>query len=272
MPPNYSNNPYATGHEVREDGSVAFDCSLDKDSLPWLELPPHHPVVVQTQAFWTAVGASVALAGMEATQWSALTWIEWKLGESQGGHATHGEYRRDEQEEHPHYEIILFNAAAQPIVTICGRGVVFRNRNFEEWREGSKEEARKAAPNIDFAYAARGDLGLTEDERALVAPFDPKTDYVEALVTSDNGFPPGNPMIGGSGDHVNSTHFHEIARQALYLIKGRSDIDTSGEMSLNRYVELGTPIRLNISENAANRIAFELEQLGKTCAEITLHW
>lgn len=272
MPPNYTNNPYAHGHEVRDDGSVAFQCSLDSKALPWLNLPPHHPVAIQTQAFWTAVGASVALAGMEATQWSALTWIDWQLGEGKGGHATHGEYRRNEREEHPHYEIILFNSAAQPVVTIHGRGVVFRNRNFEKWREGSKEAARRAKPNIEFAYAAPSDLGLTADERALVAPFDPKNGFVEALVTAQNGFPPGNPVIGGSGDHVNSTHFHEIARQALCLIKGRSDIDTSGEMSLNRYVELGTPIRLNTREDAASQITFELEQLGKACAEITLRW
>ncbi|MEM8725183.1 MAG: hypothetical protein AAGE86_06650 [Pseudomonadota bacterium] len=272
MPPNYTNNPYAHGHEVREGGSVGFKCSLDNKALPWLNLPPHHPVVIQTQAFWTAVGASVALAGMEATRWTALTWIKWQLGEGKGGHATHGEYRRDEQEEHPHYEITLFNAAAQPIVTIHGRGVVFRNRNFEKWREGSKEEARKAAPNIDFSYAERSDLGLTEDERVLVAPFDPKNHFVEALLTAENGFPPGNPVIGGSGDHVNSTHFHEIARQALYLIKERSDIDTSGEMTLSRYVELGTPIRLNIRDNAAQRMTFELEQMEKACAEITLRW
>ncbi|MEL6530449.1 MAG: hypothetical protein AAFQ27_10835 [Pseudomonadota bacterium] len=272
MAPNYTNNPYALGFQIREDGSVEFQCSLSVETLPWLNLPPHHPVVIQTQAFWTAVGASVALAGMEATQWSALTWIEWELGDSEGGHATHGEYRRNEQDKHPHYEIILLNAASQPVVTIQGRGVVFRNRNFEKWREGSKEAARKEKPHVEFGYAAPGDLGLTEEERALVAPFNPDNGFVEALVTAENGFPPGNPVIGGSGDHVNSTHFHEIARQALCLIKGRTDIDTSGEMSLNRYVELGTPLRLHIRTDEANRMTFELEQMGKACAEITLRW
>lgn len=271
MPPNYS-NPYASDYEIRSGGLVTFQCSQDAGALPWLKLPPHHPVVIQTQAFWTAVGASIALAGMEATQWSALTWIDWELGDASGGHATHGEYRRDEQSENPSYEVVLFNRQAQPIVTIRGRGVIFRNRNFEEWREGSKEKAREAAPAVDFKYAAPDALGLSEDERALVAPFDPQSGFVEALVTTENGFPPGNPMIGGSGDHVNSTHFHEIARQALCLIEGRADIDTSGEMSLNRYVELGTPLKLNIVENVEQRITFELEQLEKPCAQITLRW
>lgn len=271
MPPNYA-NPYASGHEVRGDGTVVFQCSRDRDALPWLALPPHHPVVIQTQAFWTAVGASIALAGMEATQWSALTWIDWELGDGDSGHATHGEYRRDEQDENPSYRIVLFNADSRPVVTIRGRGVIFRNRNFEKWREGSKEAARQATSQHDFAYADRGELGLTKDERVLVAPFEPESGFVDALVTADNGFPPGNPLIGGSGDHVNSTHFHEIARQALFLIKGRTDIDTSGEMSLNRYVELGTPLRLNIREDGPHAIRFELEQMGRSCADITLRF
>lgn len=271
MPPSYA-NPYASGFEVRGDGTVGFQCSLDSGALRWLTLPPHHPVVIQTQAFWTAVGASIALSGMEATQWSALTWIEWELGDAGGGHAAHGEYRRDEHEENPSYEVVLFNAQARPVVTFRGRGVVFRNRNFEKWRQGSKEAARKAAPIIDFTYAEPRELGLGQDERVLVAPFHPASGYVDALVTSANGFPPGNPMIGGSGDHVNSTHFHEIARQALCLIKGRTDIDTSGEMTLNRYVELGTPLRLIIRDNADSQITFELQQMDRPCAEITLRW
>ena len=271
MPPNYA-NPYASGHEVRDDGTVSFLCSLDADALVWLALPPHHPVVIQTQAFWTAVGASIALSGLEATQWSAQTWIEWELGDASGGHATHGEYRRNEQEENPSYEIVLFNAADRPVVTIRGRGVVFRNRNFEKWREGSKEAAREAAPLTDFTYAEPKELGLGQDERSLVAPFDPADGHIEALITPANGFPPGNPVIGGSGDHVNSTHFHEIARQALCLIKGRTVIDTSGEMTLKRYVELGTPLRLVIRDNAEDSIAFELQQMDRPCAEITLRW
>lgn len=272
MAPNHLANPYSSDHEVQSDGSVTFTCSQNVEANPWLALPPHHPVVIQTQSFWTAVGSSIALQGMEATQWSALTWIDWELGEGGGGHAVRGEYRADKESEHPHYSIVLFNAASEAVVTIKGRGVIFRNRNFEKWREGSKEEARKAASLAEFMYADKAVLGLTKDERVLVAPFDPATSYVEALVTDKNGFPPGNPVIGGSGDHVNSTHLHELGRQALFLIAGRTDIDTSGEMTMKRYVELGTPLKLNIREQSDNAIAFDVEQLGKACAEIRLRW
>ena len=272
MAPNHLANPYSSDHKVQSDGSVTFNCSLDEQANPWLALPPHHPVVIQTQSFWTAVGSSIALQGMEATQWSALTWIDWELGSGNGGHAVRGEYRADRDSEQPHYSIVLFNAADETIVTIKGRGVIFRNRNFEKWREGSKQEARMAVPSESFVYADKTALGLTEDERVLVAPFDPATSSVEALVTDANGFPPGNPMIGGSGDHVNSTHLHELARQALFLIKRRTDIDTSGTMSLNRYVELGAPVRLHIEDQADNAMTFEVAQMEKPCAQIELRW
>ncbi len=271
MPPSYS-NPYASDFTIRPDGLVTFTCSQDADTLPWLTLSPHHPVVVQTQAFWTAVGASMTLGGMEDGQWSALTWAAWELGDASGGQATHGEYRPDQTSENPSYELVLFNEASKATVTFRGRGVIFRNRNFEKWREGSKTEAHAATPTSDFIYTEHTALGLRKDERVLVAPYDLQSGYVEALVTPENGFPPGNPLIGGSGDHVNSTHFHEIARQALFLIKERNDIDTSGEMSLKRYVELGTPLRLNIRNEAKDSMTFELQQLNKTCAEITLRW
>lgn len=265
-------NPYSYEHEVQSLELVTFKCSADQAANPWLALPTHHPVVVQTQAFWTAIGSMTALEGAESTKWTALTWANWELGESVGGHAAYGNYRRIELDGHAAYEIVLSNDAGEPVVMFQGRGVVFRNRNFEKWREGSKEAARKAAPLEDFIYADKAALGLTQNERVLVAPLDPGIGYVESLVTDKNGFPPGNPMIGGSGDHVNSTHFHEIARQALFLIKDRTDIDTSGEMSLNRYIELGTPLRLNIHEQAERGITFELEQLGKACAKVILRW
>lgn len=269
-------NPYASHYETQEDGTVTFRCSSDLEANPWLALPPHHAVVIQTQAFWTAIGATIMLGGMEAGQWSALTWIDWELGAGDGGHAVRGVYRGQANGEKPTYEIVLFNADDAPIVTIQGRGVVFRNRNFEKWRGGAKAEAKAKAktgvPHSDFTFANRNALNLMPQERILVAPFEEGTSFVDALVTPENGFPPGNLMIGGSGDHVNSTHIHEIARQALILIKGRCDIDTSGAISFGRYVELGSPLRLNIAEEGDHVITFELEQLGKKCAEIMLRW
>lgn len=272
MAPQHPDNPYSFAHEVQSDGSVAFKCSRDPAVNPWLTLPPHHPVVLQTQSFWTAVGASSVLQGWEATQWTALTWIDWELGDASGGHVAKGVYARDGDAKNLGYSLNLFNEDDALVVAIRGKGVVFRTRNFEKWREGSKSEARKAIPTDDFIFASPEALGLTQHERVLVAPFEAKAGHVAALVTPENGLAPCNPLIGGSGDHVNSTHLHELGRQALFLIKKRSDIDTSGEMTMKRYVELGTPLTLNIREQAENRITFEVEQLGKACAEIALRW
>ena len=272
MAPQHPANPYSFAHEVQPDGSVTFECSRDPAVNAWLQLPPHHPVVLQTQSFWTAVGASSALQGWEATKWTALTWIDWELGDASGGHAARGVYARDGDAENLGYSLDLFNENGALVVAIRGRGVVFRTRNFEKWRESSKGEARKAAATDNFVFADARALGLTKNERVLVAPFKPGSGHVEALVTPENGLAPSNPLIGGSGDHVNSTHLHELGRQALFLITGRTDIDTSGEMTMKRYVELGTPLRLNIREQTEGGITFEVEQLGKTCAEISLRW
>lgn len=272
MAAQHPTNPYSLAHEVQADGSVTFKCSQDVSANPWLALPPHHAVVVQTQSFWTAVGASTAANGWEETKWTALTWIDWELGDGTGGHAVRGVYRRDETGENLGYSIALYNEAGLRVVTIRGRGVVFRNRNFEAWRKAAKDEAKSAAPLESFAYASDAALGLTQDERAMVAPFTKDSGFVDALVTAQNGFPPGNPVIGGSGDHVNSTHLHELARQALFLVKERNDIETSGTMELNRYVELGAPLRMNIAADEARRLVFKVEQVGKPCATITLRW
>ncbi|KEO89228.1 hypothetical protein EH31_14455 [Erythrobacter longus] len=269
-------NPYSFAHEVQAHDSVAFQCSQDVRANPWLALPVHHPVVVQTQSFWTAVGASSALQGWEETKWTALTWIDWELGEADGGHATRGFYRLESEEGKLGYVIELFNADGAVVVTIRGRGVIFRNRNFEQWREEAKKVAQQSvqqsALSTAFQYAEPKTLGLAQGERVFVAPFDLAKGYIEALVTAENGFPPGNAFIGGSGDHVNSTHLHELARQALFLVKGRTDIDTSGEMTMKRYVELGAPLRLNVARVDENSAIFEVEQVGNPCASITLRF
>lgn len=272
MPDYYANNPYVTNPKVENDNTASFECSQDQSANSWLALAPHHPVVIQTQGFWAAVGGTFALAGLDTNKWTALTWMDWELGDASGGHAVRGRYFNDDKSENPSYSIELFNADGAVVVTLKGRGVVFRNRNFEEWREESKEEVRAKSEPIEFTYADADALGLGVEERVLVAPFDKDAGFVEALVTPANGFPPGNPMIGGSGDHVNSTHLHEIARQALCLVKGRSDIEASGEMTLKRFVELGTPLRFRLVDESERRVTFAVEQMGKTCSEISLRW
>jgi len=260
---------YTSDHTVNDDGTVDFACSTKVDDWAWLALPPRHPVVIQAQNFWTSVGAIMALGGMEEGQWSALTWTDWECFEAQTGHATRGTYWRDTSGEQERYGIDLFDASSRHIVRMHGRGVVFRNRNFEEWRKGSKREAARQS-DTPIAFAARDALGIGPTVHALVGEA-VSDGHFPALVSRENGLPPANPMLGGSGDHVNSVHMIEAARQALCLLTDDpAPAITGGEMALNRYVELGTPFALRTSGQEGGEVTFILEQLGRDCAELTL--
>lgn len=265
---------YTHGHVIKANGSVTFECSQDLSAWPWLALGSHHPVVIQAQNFWTSVGAIMALGGMEEGQWSALTWTDWTCGDTETGIAARGLYERETSGDHEHYMVTLFDADNREIVKMRGRGVVFRNRNFEEWRGKSKTEAKAQSDGAAIAFAPRAALGIGAQEHPLISA-QPGGDArcFDALITPENGLPPANPMLGGSGDHVNSVHMIEVARQALCLLSDDPQVAViGGEMELNRYVELGVPVRLNISDRSECSIAFALEQLGRPCAKITLRW
>lgn len=266
-------NSYTSDHVVGDDGAVEFACSTDAGKWAWLALAPQHPIVVQAQNFWTSVGAIMALGGMEEGQWSALTWTDWECSEAETGHAARGQYWREKSGEHENFTVDLFDAQDRHIVRMRGRGVVFRNRNFEEWRKGAKSKAA-AQSGGEVAFAAREALGIGPVEHPLVGPADAASaKRFPALVSRENGLPPANPMLGGSGDHVNSVHMIEVARQALCLLTGDpSPQITGGEMTLNRYVELGTPFEMQASAREERAATFTLEQLGRECAQITLRW
>ena len=265
--------PYAFDFEPQADGALRFRCATDAAAWPWLSLAPQHPIVIQTQQFWASYCALQFEGGLEEGQWSALTWMDYALGDLTAGHAVHGLYGRIENERGPAFSLTLYDARDREIVTMRGRGVVFRNRNFEDWRKGSKDEARKEQPAQTFTYADPTALGLSDGEHAFVAPLTSGPNAIEALVTPNNGMPPANRVISGSGDHVNSTHFGEVTRQALCLVTGDPNVQvTGGEMHLNRYVELGTPFALRFETPKAGAITFTLSQLGKDCAVIDLRW
>ena len=267
-------DPYCFGYQPQADGTLAFECSDNVERFRWLALPPRHPAVIQTQNFWGSVGALITLEGEEATKWSALTWTEWECGDDEVGHAVRGVYERIEAEGGPAFAMAFFDANDTEIVRMRGRGVVFRNRNFEEWREESKSEARARSDHSEFRYASRMALGLSEQEFPFLASLEgPDAASVEALVTRENGLPPHNPYLSGSGDHVNTTHFAEIARQAASLVSGDPDVQiTSGEMSLNRYIELGAPIQINLGRKGNRKLELELKQLEKSCARLSIGW
>ncbi|MCK0129372.1 hypothetical protein [Erythrobacter sp. F6033] len=271
MPRQFSSS-YTGDHRVKADGSVAFSCSQDVGAWPWLTLGPHHPIAIQAQNFWTSVGAILALGGMKDGQWSALTWTEWTCGDAEAGMAVRGSYERETSGDDEHYLIVLYDGDDRQIVSMRGRGVVFRNRNFEEWRGKAKSKARSLSDAETIVFAARDILGIGMQEHPLIGVLDThKVPYCDALITAENGLPPANPMLGGSGDHVNSVHMIEAARQALCQLTENPRVKVSGgEMELNRYVELGTPFRLDVADHSKKETVFSLVQLGKVCGKLTL--
>lgn len=265
---------YTSGYEIADDGEVRFRCSTDSREWPWLDLGPRHPVTVQAQNFWASIGAGHALGTISEDQWSALTWTDWQCGDRRAGNAVRGVYGREVDGDNENFRIELFDQADRPVVMMRGRGVVFRNRNFEEWREQAKAKiaGQANADNGPLDFAPREALGLGEGEHPLVASPDPSSpESFTVLVARENALPPANRVLSGSGDHVNSVHMIEAARQAQCLITGDPQPEiTGGEMSLTRYVELGTPFRLNIAASNDAGITFALEQVERPCAEITL--
>lgn len=263
---------YTNAHEVREDGIVSFACSTDTEQWPWLALPPQHPIVIQTQNFWSSVGASSALGTLEEGKWSALTWTDWELGDRNAGLATNGTFKRTQVGDELAFETRLFDTQDREIVRMRGKGVVFRTRNFEEWRAEKKRKAVAPEAPEEFVYAPRDRLGLSEREPPLISPIDNGTD-ARALITAENGLMPGHPFFSGSGDHVNAPHLAEVGRQvASLLTDGTPILIAHGEMDMHRYVELGCPFEIELTEHGAASATMEIEQLGRSCATLSLRW
>ena len=256
------------------DGSVLFACSTDQSAWPWLTLPPQHPIVIQTQNFWTSVGVGSAMATRDESKWSALTGTDWVLGDQEAGIATNGIFKRSADDENLEFSTELFDADNRLIVRIRGRGVVFRTRDFESWRDRSKAQARVWTADVDrFDYANRDGLSLSSAEPPLIAPLQTLDGKLatRALLTTENGLMPGHPYFSGSGDHVNAPHLAEIARQTACLVcDGKPVRVLSAEMDMHRYIELGTPIDIGIKRDSHSELTLAISQLEKSCATIAM--
>ncbi len=262
---------YTCDHSVAENGTVSFQCSRDVDAWPWLELAPQHPVVIQTQNYWSSVGASAALGTLEEGKWSALTWTDSKLGDRSAEHTARGTFTRTLVDDKLAFETRLFDDADRLIVTMRGRGVVFRNRNFEAWREGAKRELAGEAEQPAIVYAPRELLNLTPAETPLVSELD--GDRASVLITRENGLMPAHRYFSGSGDHVNAPHLAEVARQiASQINQGAPLLVTGGEMDMYRYVELGIGFKATLLERDASSVTMEIMQRDKSCARLSMQW
>ncbi|MCR9268850.1 MAG: hypothetical protein NXH72_02560 [Hyphomonadaceae bacterium] len=252
---------------------MSFDCSLDVEIWPWLKLPATHPIVVQTANFWASVESGMTLGTFDPNKWSALVQTEWTCGLAQVGHAVRGDYATIESGERQRYGLHFYDAEDRLVSKMTGQGVIFRTRNFEGWRGETKEKIVKPELAHGFEYAASEAVDVETPAEVFLSPLrDEGQVFAEGLVTKETGLLPGHPYIGGSGDHVNSTHMGEIGRQFGALLLGRPVRNTEGEMVFMHYVELGRPFRVDLVSHDEAAFCFELlvRQVDRDCTSIIM--
>ena len=268
--PGAHNRRFTRDHRVRDDGSVAFACSQDIEAWPWAALHPHHPGAIQALSYWVSVECAAALGRWDPDRWSALTWTRWACGDPDVGAYASGIYRRTTIEGKESFSIDFADADGRQICRLDGRGVIFRTRDFERWRRGDKEAAPKSGSD-SFAFADERLLGLAKDERAFLAPL--SGDRTTGLIDAANGMPPGHPWLDGSGDHVNSAHLAEVARQFASLLRDGSPFRVTGaEMTFRHYVELGSVFEVErIACEDPDATGMIVRQSGRDCTTIVYH-
>ena len=265
---------YTFNHKRLDNDSVAFDCSLDENVWPWLRLSPIHPILVQTINFWASVDSGEFLGTFDPEVWTALTQVDWDCGPPTVGLPVRGVYATSQDEGRARYHLTFFDAQDQQVVRLSGQGVTFRTRNFEGWREKAKVKIVKPEPP-PFDYADKAAVNVATQVESFLAPLiRVATVTTSGLITKANGLRPAHPYIGGSGDHVNSTHMGEVGRQFGDMLLGQRLINQSGEMEFMHYVELGSPFDVEMTaHNEGNRqFSLLVRQAGRDWTRIVMQY
>lgn len=272
--PKAATQSFTNTHVVLEDGSVTFQCSSDRNQWPWLALHPFDPIVVQSINYWASVETGAARGTWDPEKWSALTQMRWTCGAQGVGHATHGVADAIKENGEPRYRLTFFDADSAFVYSMSGKGVVFKTRDFEAWREKAKQKTVGPFAVGDFKYASPEALGVaTEIEAYLSNLGDSDKPSAEGLILKETGFTPAHPYHSGSGDHVNSNHLGDVARQFVSLLRGSEPIILSGgEMQFKRYVELGHPFQIKMADqdHPNYKISLAVIQSERLCALIAL--
>ncbi len=267
-------NQFTHSHVVGGDGPVAFECSSDIAKWPWLALHPFDPIVVQTINYWASVETGEARGTFDPTKWSALVQTEWECGADSAGHAVRGVSDVVGTEAEPRFELKFYDASDALVYRMSGKGVVFQNRDFEGWRAKAKQKITEPMDAADFDYAPCASVGVATQKESFVSPLiNGAAPSAHALITASNGFIPDHPYHSGSGDHVNANHLADIGNQFAHLVTGWPALTiTSGEISFNRYVELGQIFTVNLIEHdtEGETVAMEVHQADRLCSQIKL--
>jgi hypothetical protein len=262
--PNNSNIAFTHSHEVLPDGAVAFRCSDDREKWPWLALPSSHPTVIQTINYWASVEAGRARGTYDSTKWSALTESHWVSNPDTAGPPSHGlaDYIQDPDiPDRLLFRLTFFDKEGTFVCRLTGKGVIFQTRDFEGWRDKSKEDSAPPQAAQVFNFTSADELGVLSDVERFLSPLkEEDTLAATALVTKDNGLIPAHPYHSGSGDHVNANQLADTGFQFAHLIhQGRMITCTQGEIEFMRFVELGRPFTISLTAHDKKTGALSME-------------
>jgi hypothetical protein len=268
--------PFTHSHASAADGTLAFRCATSIADWPWLALDPFDPIVVQSLNYYGPYETAVFRGEYAAGQWTALTQTEWRCGEGEIGHAVRGVADAPRPGDDAGYRIRFYDEHDRLAYLMTGKGVVFRNRNFEQWRERSRQDLAPYGDAGNFIYAPAASVGMATQVESLVSDLNGETGLsVTGLVTRNNGFPPAHPYHSGSGDHVNASHLADACRQFVRLARDEPKLlITGGRMQFQRYVELEYPFLLEIAGERETQqgMTISISQAGEPCASVYLGW
>lgn len=273
---NVPTHHFTHSHIVSDDGTVAFKCATDVIEWPWLALPVCNPIVVQSLNYFASVEAGLARGTYDPTKWTALTEMAWVCDGPESGPAVHGVAETNLRDELPYFKLKFFDENDAQILSMTGKGVVFRTRDFEGWREKAKQNMTAPADVSDFQFAPAGAVSVGTQCESYVSPIRPG-DAVTAdgLITKASGFMPGHPYHSGSGDHVNANHLADVGCQFACLVTEDASLRClQGEVTFARYVELGRPFEITLTDHAhaENRLSIAVHQAGRLCASMRMQY
>jgi len=257
---------------LADDGAVSFACSQDQDEWPWLALHPHHPIALQNIQYWVSVETGRARGTFDGTKWTAITWTRWECGDANAGNPVRGISEILTEGGKIQSQLTFYDCHDAVVSVMRFKGVEFRTRDFEAWREKAKQSSGKTVSLSAFDFAAAKAVGSENIGPSFLSSLgNGPPPYARGLMAMDNAFPPAHPTMSGSGDHVNSTHLAEAAHQFFHLLEDGKPLRIArGEMWFTHYVELGRPFRIELTGRDGTSASAMVTQGGHDCTRITM--
>lgn len=277
--------------EVEDETHCALTYDPDPVRWPWLQLPCWHPVVAEKYSYFSSVSAGIATGLISDSSFTALTGMDWEyLGDPNGARYP----AKARMESVSDTRQAAFSVAAEGpdgsvLFRMNGKGVVFRNRDFQAWRAMRKSSAPAPdAHSRPFTPAPAALAGCDRQEAVLVArPTTEDAIICQARVATDAGFHPGHPYHTGSRDHANAAHLLDAAYQSAHAIlaetgtraaNGEALLCIGGRARFSNYVELDRNFELLLTANdeentgsgTCRTLGFDVAQGGEPCARLSL--